>query len=478
MKIIKKIATLLLSVCLVVPCFSMIAQAADGRISFDDPATAVGETVSIGVNLRSNGGAVGDVSMTLSYDASALRFESGDGITAGNEGQIKYTGKGNGSDTLLKFTAKFIVIKEGTSKVEVVEYSAKTNDGESITCKEGNSTVTAKAGDPSKIPEATASTGDAVGNATAEVEVNGAKYTFSDAFSEALIPPGFKTAELTYEGTPHKVVQQEASGIYLGYLIDAEKNGDFFLYQDETATFSPFEQVMISDTTYIILLNDEKAVTLPKTYQKVKLTMNGKEFPAWQDSTQDGYYVVYAVNGDGKKGLYQYDSKEGTYQRYIEKVKTEKAKSNSMFGKLTTILEKNMDKLILGIGLGFLVFLILIIVIAIKLRHRNLELDELYEEYNIDGYNDEPVASNKKDKAIPVSKKENKFEKRYKQEDEDDFDDFEDEYDYEDDDEYADYDDDDGYTDYDEDDLDNPLTGVPTYKNQDDDFKIDFIDLD
>ena len=45
MKILKKISIILLSLCLCVPCFSMVAEAADGRISFTDPETAVGEMV-------------------------------------------------------------------------------------------------------------------------------------------------------------------------------------------------------------------------------------------------------------------------------------------------------------------------------------------------------------------------------------------------------------------------------------------------
>jgi hypothetical protein len=36
MKVMRKIATLLLAICLVVPCFSMVSHAAN-RIMFEDP---------------------------------------------------------------------------------------------------------------------------------------------------------------------------------------------------------------------------------------------------------------------------------------------------------------------------------------------------------------------------------------------------------------------------------------------------------
>lgn len=47
MKFTKKIATILLSVCLIVPCFSVMALAANGVIFFSDLET------SVGMNLRS-----------------------------------------------------------------------------------------------------------------------------------------------------------------------------------------------------------------------------------------------------------------------------------------------------------------------------------------------------------------------------------------------------------------------------------------
>ena len=43
MKFTKKIATILLSVCLIVPCFSVMALAANGVIFFSDLETSVGD---------------------------------------------------------------------------------------------------------------------------------------------------------------------------------------------------------------------------------------------------------------------------------------------------------------------------------------------------------------------------------------------------------------------------------------------------
>ena len=90
------------------------------------------------------------------------------------------------------------------------------------------------------------------------------------------------------------------------------------MYDNENGTFSPFEQVELSQDRYIVLLQDDGSVSLPSAYQETTLTLNGKEFPVWQNTDNADYYVVYALNADGQKGLYQYDTVDGTYQRYVE----------------------------------------------------------------------------------------------------------------------------------------------------------------
>lgn len=296
------------------------------------------------------------------------------------------------------------------------------------------------------------------------------------------------------------MVAQEASGITLGYLLDGEGKGDFFLYNADNATFSPFEQINISDTTSIALLSEKAGGKLPKTFQEVTLTLNGKDFPAWQNTEKDGFYVVYAVNSNGDKGYYQYDDGEGTYQRYEAADTAEEKTDNSLMGKIGNFIDKHIQMMVLIVGLGALIVLILIIVLAVKLHNRNAELDDLYDEYGIDE-EEEPEKNRPavKDKSATRSGLKKKKE-------EDSFDDFEeddfDEDDFEDasydDDDFEDYEDDlideDDFEPYDDgalyddsldddiDDLDDLLSESKTKKRghmeTDDMFKVDFIDLD
>ena len=94
--------------------------------------------------------------------------------------------------------------------------------------------------------------------------------------------------------------------------------------------------------------------------------------------------------------------------------------------------------------------------LAVKLRNRNLELDDLYDEYGIDLDEEEPVKPQKTSKKEKASAKNGlRGKKQYEEDDfedyEDDFDDYEDDFEVDDldEDDFDDYEDD-----YEEDDFD------------------------
>lgn len=506
MKIMKKISAILLSICLCVPCFSLVAHAADGRISFTDPETAVGEMVEVKCVLRSTKGNIGDIEVQLRYDSEYLRFQSGANVQDAG-GTLTYTGTGSSTET--SFTVEFQALKEGETKISVESATVSSGAGGTMNLDQGSSTVKIAEGDPSKITE-TPETPEVSSANDVQVEVNGVAYTLTDGFADGDIPGGYSRTTISLDGQERQMVANEAGSITLGYLKDAEGTGDFFLYNGEDATFAPYEEIAISDTTSIIVLSDTSKVKLPDTYQEAKLTLNEKDFPVWQDSTKEGYYVLYAMNNNGETGYYQYDTVENTYQRVDvsgDQGEKEKKDSNSLFGKLQKALEKHLPMIVLAGGLGGLFLLILLIVLGVKLHNRNAELDELYEEYGIDEdeEDEEPVPPKAKDKP----KKQGglfgrrKSEDDFEEYDDDDFDEYDD--DDEEDDAEAKYDtvkfsgsdfetgsigdlDDDVFSGFGQrgeltiDDLDD-LMGNTSGKKRghaeaDDSFQVDFIDLD
>ena len=500
MKLMKKISAIVLSLCLCIPCFSLVAHAADGKISFTDPETAVGEMVEVKCVLRSSGSSMGDIEVQLAFDSEYLSFQSGDGVEAA-DGSLTY--KGDGGSSEVSFTMTFQALKEGETKITVNSSSVASGNGGTLTLTEGNSTIKIAEGDPSKIVQ-TETTSTGAGDK--EVEVNGEKYTLTDAFAEADIPAGYSKTTVSLDGEDRQMVANDSGAVTLGYLKDADGEGDFFLYNPENATFAPYEEVAISDTTSIIVLSDTSDVKLPKHYKEAKLTLNEKEFPVWQDSSKEDTYVIYAMNNNGETGYYQYDPNENTYQRVEINSTDEDAakKSTGILGKIQSFIEKHLALIVLVGGLGAIIILVVLIVLGVKLHNRNAELDELYDEYGIDEEEDEPEEPVKEKKGGLFGKRkkdEDEFEE-YEEDsfDEDDFeDDYEDEYEDDFEDDFGREDrfdtvelssfeaDEDVFAGYDRreeltiDDLDDLLGEQPKKRGHieaDDAFKVDFIDLD
>lgn len=473
MKAFKKLAGMILAVCLMVPMFSILAFAADGVLMFSDPSTKVGENVNIDLVVRSDGGTVGDVSVTMNYDTSALEFVSGDGVSADGSGSLTYTGTGSSSE--LRSTMTFRALKQTDTTLTVNSSSAVLSSGETLNLEQGSSAISIAAADDGSTSVEASGTAAAGTSTDITVSVNGTDYNFSEAFTTADIPEGYSETTMTFNGEERKFVANE-SGITLGYLVDASGAGTFFLFQQDDATFVPFAQVTISDTTSLIPLDNVEAVKLPDNYEQSTLTVQGYEFPIWSDpSVSNRFYVIYALNTrTNEAGLYQYDAEDETYQYFEAPASTEDTDSGAALpGAFGQFISEHVMVVVTAMAVICLLLLILMIIFAVKLVHRNQELDDLYDEYDIP-FDDEDDSNEK------VSKKSSEKDLK-SQKDEYAGNEFEDD-EYEDDeydDEYEDdkYDDDEYDDEYEDDEYDDEEYDDEGEDGKDKDYDINFIDL-
>ena len=500
MKFTKKIATILLSVCLIVPCFSVMALAANGVIFFSDLETSVGDEFTITGTAVVSGDVIGDATIHMTYDPSYMRFEEGDGVNADTDGNLTFKGSGDGSSDRIEFTMKFQALQEGSTRLEQGDAMVTDSAGSSVACEEGYADVVIQesfsgtggrvvpdagtgAGDPSKIKDVASGT---------SVTIDGQEYTLSGDFSDSMIPAGFTAGEITYNDSTYKGAVQEKTGLQMAYLVDGDGKGDFWMYDSSDSSFSPAEQVVISDTYSIVIFDAGSKVSMPSKYSKGNLEINGKTFEIWDEPDRDGFYVLYAVNNDGEESLYLYDSVEHTYQR-METPKSATTPDKKSASKFDAILEKISDHLIWFVAAAAVIVILLVIfllVSVVKLHNRNRELDDLYDEYELD---DEPQRNPVKPIQPVKAEKKSQFKKRQDDDFEDDYDDFDDDFDdddYYDDDFDDDYDDEgisddtrsvDEFDDYfDDDDFDSfdDYNIKKEKRKKGDTFEMDFIDLD
>ena len=436
MKLSKKIAALILAVTMLVPFAGMNADAADGTLMFSDPETKVGENVSVTMLIQSPGGAIGDVDVTMSYDPTQLEFVNGNEVSSDGNGTLTYSHKGTGTESELRTEIEFRALKQGDANISVTGQTAYLYSDESLMLEEGSSVIRIDVGADGSTSLEPNSTSGSVEATDVKVTVNGEEYSFSEAFTESDIPDGFSETMLQYDGAERKFVTNE-SGVKLGFLVDEVGKANFFLYNEENATFSSFVEIYISETTSIILLDNVEGVSLPEQYQKADLQVGEKIFPAWQDMEHDGYYIIYAMNtATGQKELYQYDTVDGTYQRFVQ-TDTVNAKEpeqeHGIVGKVKEQVNRHFMVFLVVGGSVFLAFLIVVIVLAVKLYRRNSELDDLYDEYDIDELGEQEDYKKRNKKSI-VSKQKNDYDDDYQDDDTmyDDFDDYNDDF-YDDD---------------------------------------------
>ena len=390
MKMMKKLATLLLAICLVVPCFSMVSFAADGKIMFTDPSTKVGETLEVTGVVSKSRGNFGKIEITMTYDTDYLKFKSGNGIVEAQAGEITYTGDAtNETGSRKEFKITFDVLKAGTTKLEIKNATIKNVAGAVLDYTKGSSTITIAQGEGTTVTDPVVDAPSDVTGASV-VDVNGKTYSISNTIPTNEIPEGYVASTLEYDLVKYNVVYSESFGLYLAYMINADNVGGFFMYVEEDATFAPYEEISISDDVRIALLSDVSEIELPSEYvSQDVMSANGHEFPAWKNEENPDFIVLYAINNNGEKSLYQLDNAEGTYQRFNAPEVVHEELNNTFIGKLSDLLENHLDYVILGTGIGFILFVIIIVILSVKLYNRNAELDEIYDEYGLDDEDDE-----------------------------------------------------------------------------------------
>lgn len=144
----------------------------------------------------------------------------------------------------------------------------------------------------------------------------------SKMVKEDQIPLGYVKGEVTVGDVTYPAAKDKSGEVTLLYLLDDQKkNGAFYMYDQVTKAFSNFIAAS-SPTGVYTLLTPSASLLIPSGFTQsfIKIeeqTVTAFAFPAEQKMQE--FYLVYALSPSGNKGLYCYDTKEGTFQRYVVK---------------------------------------------------------------------------------------------------------------------------------------------------------------
>ena len=423
---------------------ALTGYAADGTLMLSDPTGSVGAEIPVTVRIDAGGQPIGDANVTLSYDPAMLEFVSGTNAQGG-EGTVTLAASGTGTETELAFELTFKGVAEGTAAIQVTESTAYLFSDETLNLTAGEAAVTIGPGDGTAA--ASESTERVLG--TESIEIGGMYYNIYENFSDALIPAGFSRSTVQYAGAEHAAIRQDTSGKVFLFMISGDGDPIMVLYNESDSTFVLAERVDVSESFYILILASGDGSTLPEAFVETSLSLHDMSFPAWQNMDSMEFYLMYALSSSGVEGFYQYDSIDGTYQRYVAQTSVssepEEEEDDSALGKVEKIITDNLLILALAVAVIVVILFIIILVLSIKLGRRNAELEDMYvgdEEEN------KPNVKKKSRQQFVGYDDEDDEEEDYLEDDfddsdyDDEFTDSEDNYDdeFDDDDEY--YDDD------------------------------------
>jgi len=306
--------------------------AAGASASVSGGSAEVGETITVKVTFKCSD--IGVAGGKLTYDASILEFKSGSGANGGGGSvNIAVYASGEGQSSLTA-SMKFSAIKAGTCKLSlsgasVIEFTSEASHSVSgsgsvtvsaaapAKTKEPTKTkVPAKTKEPSKTKEPakpTASPSATPTLAPIVEQIDGVSMTLISDFAAVTLPEGFEKSTTTYQN--REVPCASAGDLKLLCFSDGSANHFYILSDTGLIRYRS-----ISGTQKRYLFSDD-AVAAPEGFSETKLTVGENTERAWisEDDEKSGFYLLYLSEPGKAPEFYQYDSEQGTLQRFINR---------------------------------------------------------------------------------------------------------------------------------------------------------------
>ena len=132
------------------------------------------------------------------------------------------------------------------------------------------------------------------------------------------LPKGFESSQLEVEGQTLPTAVHKEGGLVAVYLAGDEAHpAGFYFYNEKTRQVQAMTPVPMS-TGKLTLLDLPQELVIPEGYASTLMELGGQQHTLLiPDQVEEpNHYIVYALDQEGKLGLYLYDVEQKSFQRY------------------------------------------------------------------------------------------------------------------------------------------------------------------
>lgn len=132
------------------------------------------------------------------------------------------------------------------------------------------------------------------------------------------VPAGFEQSQLEVDGQTIPTAVHQDGGLVAVYLAGDEGHpAGFYFYNEKTREVQAMTPVAMS-TGKLTLVDLPQELVVPEGYTSTLMELGGQQHTLLvpDDTEEPNHYIVYAMDEEGKLGLYLYDVEQESFQRY------------------------------------------------------------------------------------------------------------------------------------------------------------------
>lgn len=135
---------------------------------------------------------------------------------------------------------------------------------------------------------------------------------------DVTLPKGFESSQLEVDGQTIPTAVHQDGGLVAVYLAGDEGHpAGFYFYNEKTREVQAMTPVAMS-TGKLTLVDLPQELVVPQGYTSTLMELGGQQHTLLvpDDTEEPNHYIVYAMDEEGKLGLYLYDVEQESFQRY------------------------------------------------------------------------------------------------------------------------------------------------------------------